>query len=87
MEIIAGVRKSILYTVNEIPLDPRWSRKYIQRFLSLCATGQSLGWTEERSVQVAEALVIKQRCGGIYWPPESMLVKDIQTLESFISRE
>ena len=60
MELVCGVRKGVLYTVKEKPLDPRWSQRDIQVYLGLCATGQSLGLSPEQASLEAEAFVFKQ---------------------------
>ena len=58
---IAGLREGILYKVAKRPLDPRWSQADLQTLLGLSATGQHLGWAEERAFQAAEALVMKKK--------------------------
>lgn len=58
---IAGLREGNLYKVAKRPLDPRWSQADIQTLLGLCATGQHLGWTEDRAFQAAEALLMKKK--------------------------
>ena len=63
---IGGVRQGILYKVAKRPLDPRWSQADLQNMLGLCATGQHLGWTEERAFQAAEALVYKKKLNLIW---------------------
>jgi hypothetical protein len=63
---IAGLREGILYKVEERPLDPRWSQADLQTLLGLCATGQHLGWTEERAFQAAEALLYKKKLNLIW---------------------
>lgn len=63
---IAGLREGILYKVAKRPLDPRWSQTDLQTLLGLCATGQHLGWTEERAFQAAEALVYKKKLNLIW---------------------
>jgi hypothetical protein len=63
---IAGLREGSLYKVAKRPLDPRWSQTDLQTFLGLCATGQHLGWTEERAFQAAEALVMKRKLSLIW---------------------
>ena len=63
---IAGLREGVLYKVAERPLDPRWSQADLQILLGLCATGQHLGWTEERAFQAAEALVYKKKLNPIW---------------------
>jgi len=78
---IAGLRAGKLYTVKKRPLDPRWSQGQLQRMLAWCATGQHLGWDENRAFQAAEALVMKSLNHGIVWS-ESSLTDDMRTLES-----
>jgi len=78
---VAGLRAGKLYTVEKRPLDPRWSPAQIQRMLGLCATGQHLGWNENRAFQVAEAIVMKSLNHGIVWP-ESQLTDDMYLLET-----
>ena len=79
MNWVSGLRSGILYTVMKRPLDPRWSNEDLQVALAWCATGQHLGWSEERAFQVAEAIVMTKHCPGIYWPDYS-LVEDIKKL-------
>jgi len=76
---VAGVRNGILYKVKKRPLDPRWSSADLQTMLGLCATGQHLGWTEERAFRAAEAVIIRKSCAGIVWANES-LNADIELL-------
>ena len=64
---IAGLRGGTLYKVAKRPLDPRWSQADLQRLLGLCATGQHLGWTEERAFQAAEALIFRNKLYGLVW--------------------
>ena len=64
---IAGLRGTILYKVAKRPLDPRWSQTDLQNLLGLCATGQHLGWTEERAFQAAEALIFRNKLYGLVW--------------------
>ena len=64
---IAGLRGTILYKVAKRPLDPRWSQTDLQSLLGLCATGQHLGWTEERAFQAAEALIFRNKLYGLVW--------------------
>jgi hypothetical protein len=78
---VAGIRAGKLYTLEKRPLDPRWSPGQIQKMLGLCATGQHLGWNENRAFQVAEAIVMKSLNHGIVWP-ESQLTDDMQLLET-----
>jgi hypothetical protein len=63
---IAGVREGVLYKVAKRPLDPRWSQSDLQTLLGLCATGQHLGWGEDRAFQAAEAFLIKKKLNVIY---------------------
>ena len=78
---IAGIRRGILYKVNERPVDPRWSNGQLQNALALCATGMHLGWSETRAFQAAEAIVASSLCPGIVWGSLD-LIQDIRTLES-----
>jgi len=75
---IAGLRQGILYKVAKRPLDPRWSQADLQILLGLCATGQHLGWTEERAFQAAEALLMKKKLSVIWQNDE--LNADISSL-------
>jgi len=75
---IAGLRQGILYKVAKRPLDPRWSQADLQTLLGLCATGQHLGWTEERAFQAAEALLMKKKLSVIWQNDE--LNADISSL-------
>ena len=43
MQTIAGLRNGVLYTIQEPPYEPRWSKSHIQKFLGICATGMSHG--------------------------------------------
>ena len=81
---VAGLRSGKLYTAKIRPLDPRWSQRDLQRMLAWSATGQHLGWSEERAFQAAEALVMKTLYHGIRWPNGTQLVADMDLL---ISRE
>ena len=65
---VSGVRSGKLYTIAERPLDPRWSKQDLHKVLAWCATGQHLGWSDSRSFQVAEALLMKHKYSGIMWP-------------------
>jgi hypothetical protein len=86
MQTIAGLRNGVLYTIQEPPYDPRWSKSHIQKFLGICATGMSHGWNEQRAISVAEAFVFKQVLKGIQWMPGTSLSDDIAFIESLISR-
>ena len=77
---VAGMRAGKVYSVSERPLDPRWSSKELQMALALCATGQHLGWDENRAFQAAEGLVMKQILNGISWPTGSKLLDDMNVL-------
>jgi len=81
---VAGLRSGKLYTAKIRPLDPRWSQRDLQRMLAWSATGQHLGWSEERAFQAAEGLVMKSLYHGIRWPNCTQLVDDMDLL---ISRE
>ena len=81
---IAGLREGILYKVAKRPLDPRWSQADLQVVLGLCATGQHLGWTEERAFQAAEALVIKRKLNVIWQNDE--LNADVTRLTHLLER-
>jgi hypothetical protein len=85
MRWVSGLRSDIMYTIEQRPLDPRWSQQDLQVLLGWCASAQALGWTEQRAFQTAEALVIKKKNHGIQWQNE-VLVEDMETLLS-ISRE
>lgn len=63
---IAGIRAGVLYKVAKRPLDPRWSQTDLQNLLGLCATGQHLGWTEERAFQAAEAILMKKKLNLVW---------------------
>jgi hypothetical protein len=84
MQTVAGLRNGILYTIHEPPYDPRWSKKHIHKFLSICATGMSLGWNEQRAISVGEAIVFKQVLKGIQWMPGTSLSADILRIESLV---
>ena len=86
MQTIAGLRNGVLYTIQEPPYDPRWSKNHIQKFLGICATGMSHGWNEQRAISVGEAIVFKQVLKGIQWMPGTSLSDDIAFIESLISR-
>jgi len=79
MDWVSGMREGILYTVKKRPLDPRWSNRDLQNLLGWCASGQHLGWSEQRAFQAAEALVMKQHHDGIVWASSS-LTEDMETL-------
>lgn len=81
---IAGVREGILYKVAKRPLDPRWSQADLQTVLGLCATGQHLGWAEERAFQAAEALVYKKKLNVIWQNDE--LNADVSKLSHLLER-
>jgi hypothetical protein len=72
MRWVSGLRSNILYTVSKRPLDPRWSNADIHKMLGLCANGQSLGWTEDRAFQVAEAIIFRSKNHGISWPNDNL---------------
>ena len=78
---VAGVREGKLYTIQERPIDPKWSTRDLQTALAWCATGQHLGFEPERAFRVAEAIVMKSMYHGIQWP-ESDLTSDMEKLES-----
>ena len=82
MSWIAGLRSDVLYTVQKRPLDPRWSQQDLQILLGWCATGQAMGWSENRAFQAAEAMVFQKKNHGITWSQESLL-EDIQLLAIF----
>jgi hypothetical protein len=81
---IAGLREGILYKVAKRPLDPRWSQADLQTVLGLCATGQHLGWAEERAFQAAEALVYKKKLNVIWQNDE--LNADVSKLSHLLER-
>jgi len=58
---ITGIRNNTFYKIKERPLDPRWSQQDLQVLLGLCANGLTLGWTEDRAFQVAEAIVMRSK--------------------------
>ena len=76
---IAGIRNDVVYKVQKRPLDPRWSQQDLQILLGWCASAQSLGWTEQRSFNVAEAIVMKKKNHGISWSQEALL-EDMELL-------
>jgi len=63
MNWVAGIRSGKLYTVKKRPVDPRWSQQDLQVVLGYCASAQALGWTEQRSFQVAEAIMFEKKHG------------------------
>ena len=63
MNWVAGIRSGKLYTVQKRPVDPRWSQQDLQVVLGYCASAQALGWTEQRSFQVAEAIMFEKKHG------------------------
>ena len=79
MTWVCGMRDGILYTITKRAIDPRWSNRDLQDALGWCATGQHLGWSEQRAFQAAEAIIMKRHLSGITWP-ESQLTRDIDTL-------
>ena len=79
MSWIAGIRNDVVYKVEKRPLDPRWSEQDLQVLLGWSASAQALGWTEQRSFQVAEALVMKKKNHGIRWSQEALL-EDMELL-------
>lgn len=79
MSWISGMRQGTLYTIKKRPVDPRWSNRHLQMALGWCATGQHLGWNEDRAFQAAEALVMKSIHHGIVWP-KSSLTEDMDLL-------
>ena len=81
---IAGLREGVLYKVAKRPLDPRWSQADLQAVLGLCATGQHLGWTEERAFQAAEALIYKKKLSLIWQNDE--LNADVRKLSHLLER-
>ena len=83
MNWVAGMREGKLYTVAKRPLDPRWSNRDLQTVLSWCATGQHLGWSEDRAFQAAEAMIMKEKNHMIVWP-ESQLTEDIVSLSKLL---
>ena len=85
MRWVSGLRSDIMYTIEQRPLDPRWSQQDLQVLLGWCASAQALGWTEQRAFLVAEALVMKKKNHGIQWQNETLL-EDMDILLG-ISRE
>ena len=63
MDWVAGLRSGTLYTVKQRPLDPRWSKQDLHVLLGWCASAQALGWTEQKSFQVAEAIIFEKKHG------------------------
>ena len=63
MSWIAGIRNDELYKVQKRPLDPRWSQQDLQILLGYSASAQALGWTEQKSFQVAEAIIFEKKHG------------------------
>jgi hypothetical protein len=66
------MRDGLIYKIQERPLDPRWSEQDLQKLLGWCANGLSLGWTEDRAFQVAEAIVMRSKNYGISWSQQSL---------------
>jgi len=79
MSWITGIRNDIVYKIQRRPLDPRWSQQDLQVLLGWCASAQALGWTEQRSFIVAEALVMKKNNHGIRWSQKE-LIDDMELL-------
>jgi hypothetical protein len=77
---VTGLRDGELYTIAVKLLDPRWSQRDVNQMLAWCATGQHLGWSEDRAFQAAEAMLFKRLHPGIQWPFSS-LTEDIRRLE------
>jgi hypothetical protein len=75
------MRNGIFYKIAKRPLDPRWSQKDLHILLGWCANGLSIGWTEDRAFQVAEAIVMRSKNHGLTWSHHS-LNKDIRYLIS-----
>jgi hypothetical protein len=78
---ITGMRNGIFYKIEKRPLDPRWSKQDLQVLLGWCANGLSMGWTEDRAFQVAEAIVMRSKNNGLTWSQHS-LNNDIKYLIS-----
>ena len=68
---ITGLRNGSFYKISKRPLDPRWSEKDTQVMLGLCANALSLGWTEDRAVRVAEAIVMRSKY-NLTWSQDSL---------------
>jgi hypothetical protein len=85
MRWVSGLRSDNMYTIEQRPLDPRWSQQDLQVLLGWCASAQALGWTEQRAFLVAEALVMKKKNHGIQWQNEALL-EDMDVLLG-VSRE
>jgi len=83
---VAGLRGGVLYKVAKRPLDPRWSQADLQTLLGLCATGQHLGWADERAFQAAEALIFKKKLFGVTWANDN-LTADMALLVSGVQHE
>ena len=69
---VTGMRKGIVYKIAKRPLDPRWSQQDVHILLGWCANGLSLGWTEDRAFQAAEAIVMRAKNYGITWPQQNL---------------
>ena len=68
---ITGLRNGTFYKIQKRPLDPRWSEQDIQVMLGLTANALLLGWTEDRAVQVAEAIVMRTKY-NLSWSQQSL---------------
>ena len=77
---ITGLRNGSFYKISKRPLDPRWSEKDTQVMLGLTANALSLGWTENRAVQVAEAIVMRSKY-NLTWS-QNNLNQDMEILKS-----
>ena len=75
------MRNGSFYKIQKRPLDPRWSQEDLQVLLGWCANGLTLGWTEDRAFQVAEAIVIRSKNYGLTWSQHS-LNQDMDLLKS-----
>jgi hypothetical protein len=64
---VTGMRNDSIYKIRKRPLDPRWSNQDLQVLLGWCANGLSIGWTEDRAFQVAEAIVMRSKNVGLSW--------------------
>jgi hypothetical protein len=86
MKWISGIRGTQIYTVQQRPLDPRWSNRDLQMTLGWCAAAQHLGWNEDRAFQTAESLVMESKLHRIQWPT-SALTNDMNTLKALTHHE
>jgi hypothetical protein len=69
---VTGIRNGSFYKISKRPLDPRWSQQDVHVLLGWCANGLSLGWTEDRAFQAAEAIVMRTKNYGISWSQQNL---------------